>query len=305
MAGFDWGSLIGAAASLGSAYMGSQGAKNAGKDASKTAAASNELQRYIYNDQRNLFMPQYQASLAGLNQYMALLGLGGIPGGSGGGMGGAGGYGGQQYVAFNDRGVPIANEQLYRTNDAYRQAWDNTLRQHQQQWKVGYHKDSDTNLIQASIARAMGQNAPANQAPAQTPQQLQQAAFAQFRATPGYQFGLTEGMNAIQSGAAARGSLNSGKTLKALQRYGNDYADQQGFTPYMNRLASLSGLGQTAASGIGNAGQNYASQVGQNNANASAARANSTYAQTQAWQQGINNAAYFGNKLGTNQGWWG
>jgi hypothetical protein len=296
---FDWGSAIGGIASLGAAYLGSQGAKDAGKDASKTAAASNALRQYIYNDQRALQMPFYNAGVSGLNQYLAMLGLPQQAASAGAGL--QGGAAGGQYYQLNQRGIPIANEQLYQTNDQYRNAWDSVLRQHQQQWRTGYHSGSDTNLINASIARLMGGNqqptAPAN------PQAAQQAAFAQFRATPGYQFGLTEGMNAIQSGAAARGSLNSGKTLRALQRYGNDYADQQGYTPYMNRLASLFGGAQTAAGGIGGAGQDYASQVGQNNQNAANARAQSTYASNQMWMQGLQGAAgafgdWYGNRYG-------
>lgn len=75
----------------------------------------------------------------------------------------------------------------------------------------------------------------------ETPAQTQQDAFAAFRATPGYQFGLDEGNKSVQASAAARGGLNSGATLKALTEFGNNYADQQGYTPYMNKLASLWG----------------------------------------------------------------
>ena len=88
--------------------------------------------------------------------------------------------------------------------------------------------------------------------------QNQQDAFAAFRSTPGYQFGLDEGTKAVQASAAARGGLNSGATLKSLQKFGTDYADQQGFTPYANRLASLAGVAQTATNQIGNYGTNYA-----------------------------------------------
>ncbi len=80
----------------------------------------------------------------------------------------------------------------------------------------------------------------------QSPQQLQKDAFAAFRAMPGYQFGLDEGNKQVQASAAARGGLNSGATLKALLKFGQNYADQQGVTPYMNRLAALAGVAQTA-----------------------------------------------------------
>jgi hypothetical protein len=76
-------------------------------------------------------------------------------------------------------------------------------------------------------------------------------AFAQFRSTPGYQFGLDEGAKTVQASAAARGGLNSGATLKALTKFGNDYADQQGYTPYMNRLASLANMSQVSTNTTG------------------------------------------------------
>ena len=130
----------------------------------------------------------------------------------------------------------------------------------------------------------------------QTPEQKQQSAFDKFRATPGYQFGLNEGRGQIEASAAARGGLNSGATLKALQRYGNDYADQQGYTPYMNRLAGLFGGAQTSANSMAQSGQYYGGQMGQGIQNAANARANSTYQQNNAWQQGLGNAAYFGGQ---------
>lgn len=55
----------------------------------------------------------------------------------------------------------------------------------------------------------------------------------------------------MQASAAARGGLNSGATLKALQEFGNNYADQQGYTPYMNKLASLAGMAQTSTNTTG------------------------------------------------------
>ena len=55
-------------------------------------------------------------------------------------------------------------------------------------------------------------------APAQTPQQLQQSAFAQWRSTPGYQFNLDEGRKQLESSAAARGGLYSGAALKSKRR---------------------------------------------------------------------------------------
>lgn len=93
---------------------------------------------------------------------------------------------------------------------------------------------------------------------------------SKFQADPGYQFAFDEGQRAIDRSAAARGSLNSGGTLKALARYGQGMANQQYGTWYdrqraqqadkFNRLSAVAGTGQTAATGLGQLGQNFAGQ---------------------------------------------
>jgi hypothetical protein len=64
-----------------------------------------------------------------------------------------------------------------------------------------------------------------------------------FEQYPGYQFRLQEGTNAIQNTAASRGSLLSGATLKAIQRYASNLASQeyqQAFDRYnTNRTAGM------------------------------------------------------------------
>ena len=101
---------------------------------------------------------------------------------------------------------------------------------------------------------------------------------------PSYQFRLQQGQDAIQSGAAARGGLLSGATLKALQGYGQDMASQEYQNAYnrfnadqtnqYNRLSNLVGVGQNAAAQQGNAGAQTAQAVANNTmagANAQAA----------------------------------
>ncbi len=73
----------------------------------------------------------------------------------------------------------------------------------------------------------------------------QQAFTDAYRSLPGYQNGLETGSRAITGNAAARGSLNSGATLKALQRYGSDYEDKRS-GDYLTRLMGLAGTGQSA-----------------------------------------------------------
>jgi hypothetical protein len=50
--------------------------------------------------------------------------------------------------------------------------------------------------------------------------------MAQFQQDPGYAFRMSEGMKALERGAASRGNLMSGATMKGLQRYGQDLASQ-------------------------------------------------------------------------------
>ena len=73
----------------------------------------------------------------------------------------------------------------------------------------------------------------------------QQQFTAAYRGLPGYQAGLESGSNAITGNAAARGMLNSGSTLKGLQRYGSDYEDKRS-GDYLSRLVGLVGTGQSA-----------------------------------------------------------
>ena len=73
-------------------------------------------------------------------------------------------------------------------------------------------------------------------------------ALGDFRSSPGYQWQLDQGLRAVDAGAAAKGTLRSGATLKAEQTFGSGLADQD-FTNYYNRLFDLSKLGETAATG--------------------------------------------------------
>jgi hypothetical protein len=72
------------------------------------------------------------------------------------------------------------------------------------------------------------------------------AAMANFHTDPGYQFQLDQGLRAVDAGAASRGILRSGATIKAEDTFGTGLADQS-FTNYYNRLFGLSQLGEQAA----------------------------------------------------------
>jgi hypothetical protein len=112
----------------------------------------------------------------------------------------------------------------------------------------------------------------------------------EFKADPGFGFRLAEGQKALDRQAAARGGLISGGALRAAQRYGQEMGSQEFGNAYnraltgyntdvarenqlYNRQAALAGIGQTATNLVGQAGQNYATNVGNLMTGAGAAQA--------------------------------
>lgn len=71
-------------------------------------------------------------------------------------------------------------------------------------------------------------------------------AMSGFQASPGYQYQVTQGLRAVDAGAAAAGMTRSGATLKAEQTLGNNLANQD-FGNYMSRLSTLAGQGLNGA----------------------------------------------------------
>lgn len=99
---------------------------------------------------------------------------------------------------------------------------------------------------------------------------------------PGYAFRVSEGLKGIDRGAAARGGILTGGTLKAEQQFGQDMASQEygnvynrRFQEYLqkygefnnnqtsdfNRYASIAGVGQQAANSTAQVGQQAAGNV--------------------------------------------
>lgn len=98
-----------------------------------------------------------------------------------------------------------------------------------------------------------------------------------FQKDPGYAFRQSEGLKAIDNSAAARGSSLSGATLKALTKYGQDFASNEFNNAYnrwnndtsnrFNRIAGVAGVGQQAVNQVGAYGHQTASNIAQGNMN--------------------------------------
>lgn len=95
-----------------------------------------------------------------------------------------------------------------------------------------------------------------------------------FNADPGYAFRKQQGMDGIQSSAAASGGLLSGATLRALNSYNSDLASQEYQNAYnrfsndqanaFNRLATTAGMGQSAANNMSSLTYNNANNIAGN-----------------------------------------
>jgi hypothetical protein len=104
---------------------------------------------------------------------------------------------------------------------------------------------------------------------------------------PGYKFGLDQGTNAINSQAAAKGGYYSGATLKALNKFGQDYGGTK-LDQSLNRFGNLAGLGQVGSQTIANAGNQYAQGASNNLIGAGNARGAASLASSNAWQNALN-----------------
>lgn len=88
---------------------------------------------------------------------------------------------------------------------------------------------------------------------------------------PGYKFGLTQGQNALNQSAIARGNFLSGNTLKELSRYSQDYAgtkydnafnrDSANKARKYNFLTGVSNQGMGATAATVGAGTNSANAI--------------------------------------------
>jgi len=121
---------------------------------------------------------------------------------------------------------------------------------------------------------------------------------------PGYQFGMQQGLTGTARQLSKMQGRNGGATLKALTRFGTDYAAtkyndawnranaDRGFR--YNALANLSGTGQQAVNQITSTGMNAANNAGNLTTSGGAARAAGLVGSANAIGNGITGA---GNSL--------
>jgi hypothetical protein len=117
-----------------------------------------------------------------------------------------------------------------------------------------------------------------------------QGQFSNFYNSPGYQFALQQGQQAVSRGAAASGSLYSSNTLNQLDQNAQGYASQQ-YNNYVNQLMGLAGYGSTGVSASTSAATTAGNNISANQLSAGNAQASGILGQAGAFSGAINNSA--------------
>ncbi len=117
-------------------------------------------------------------------------------------------------------------------------------------------------------------------------------------AQPGYEFGRSQGENALNRQLNARGMSYSGAQLKAANMFGNNYATGQYQNAFnnmqssnqqaYNQLMGAAGLGQASANNTASAGQQFGAQAGGNMMGAANAQGAASIASGNAWGNALN-----------------
>lgn len=127
---------------------------------------------------------------------------------------------------------------------------------------------------------------------------------AQFHQSPGYQWALQQGSQAVANQASAMGGVNSGNTLKALTNYGQGLANQQyqtalqNYQNWQNQIynmnAGIANTGANAAGMTAGLGAATANQIGSNLIGAGNARAAGQVGSANAWGSALGNIGQLG-----------
>lgn len=250
--------VVGAIAGIGSALIGASSASSASKAQQRAAQADIAYQKETRDLIRKDLDPYRSAGTNALAAYNYEMGLGAQPtfggmaptvetfteGGSGSGGGGAT-FGG---VAFRN----IPNDAPFPNPD---KEWHTRANQEWARNRSQGTKAVTKYRVNGQVFNTLDE---ANAYAKANPTGGQ--AYGGFTKTPGYDYRLDQGQDAIQSSVAARGGLNSGAAMRALQENGQNFASNE-YGGYLNRLAGLTDTGMSAAGMNATAAQNTAAGV--------------------------------------------
>lgn len=262
------GTALGIGASvIGGALSGSSQKKAANKAADATvqaAESNNALAREIYGKNQAFLSPYMQTGQTAGNYLNAFLGLPGQSSGTGG-QADWGAYLQQNpdvAAGYNQ----TADKSRFTTPEQYAQ-W------HYGQYGQGEGRQMPTGTVTAPVTQGDAQNA-----------------FGSYLKNSDYGFQFATGSNALNSGYAGAGALQSGAAMKGLEQYRQNL--QSGYrNEYLGNLGNQQSVGLAAGSALAGVGQNYVNTISGNNNSAANATGNA------ALVAGQNNP--FANALGT------
>lgn len=278
--------IVGTAVGLG-ALISQDASRSAGnKQADSTSSAMAEQARE-FDTARSDTGPYRAAGRSGIIALRDLLGLS-QP---------VGGQASQQYhgsLVDVSGGIPRPIQDLYDTDPNYRNAWDDYERAHVQWAGHGYTENSNPAAIEQEVRARLPATAPQPSTTGSPSSGVLSApltakfSVADFWNDPvvqlSYKSGLDLGTKALKNAAPLTTGLDSGAALKELTKFGTDYTGQQAGASQQrfvndqgnlfNKLAALSGIGQTAvgqSSAVGTNAANNISNLISSQGNASAA----------------------------------
>jgi hypothetical protein len=250
-----WGLVIAGVGAAVGGVAASSASKSAAKTQANSANAATQAQREMFDKQVELQQPWQQTGQQGLNLLSQYLGLT------------------TPQQAQTQATTPVFDEQAYlaANPDVAAEVAQGKLQSGKQHYDIWGHKEG-RNAPMTTGGPATGAAPPidANLFGSL----LKPFSQEDFQSDPGYQFRQSEGEKGLQRAASAQGGIGSGRFLKDAMRFNQGLASQDygaafdrfnvGQTNIFNRLASASGIGQTAANQTGAAASNFGSQIGSN-----------------------------------------
>jgi len=288
---------IGAAASVAGAYMSSKAQSKAAGQAGEASFAAQELavaeQRRQFDLTRADFAPWRetgQAALQRLSEMFLGVSTGGTPSTT-------------RQVTETGPGQPKNTQEINRLQNLINQADREGIPTELQGTLVNgapYTLNSDP-----QYQAWKKQLAELKQGPASTTRTITEPGtpgstaypdYSEFYKSPGYNFRMDEGINALDRSASARGRLTTPGFGREITRYGQGVASNE-FNAYANRLASMAGVGQSATGATAAAGQSSANAISSAYQAGGAGQANALMAAGNATASG-----YAGAASGINSG---
>ena len=258
---------LGAVGAIASSSAQKSAANKAAQVATDTNATNNALAREIYGQNQQALAPFMQRGNVAGDYINAMLGLpSGVAGNSAAtyNMGGQQGFPTQQ----GNQAVPYGQDYMFSPNQFGGPYWMSGNDYRGQITNAGFFPQQFGPTAQGGGTQTGG----IAQTQGVTTQNAQDA-FGKYIKNSDYGFQFGQGSNALNSGYAGAGTLQSGAAMKAMEKFRQDL--QSGYrNEYMGALGNQQGVGLSGASALAGVSQNFANTMTNNNNAAGNALAN-------------------------------